>query len=236
MAKRPKRKPISNGNGLFRQQGERLDLNQATDAEAAAAFAELRESWRWDFGLAGLREFLADLPDPARCPGQQDERCCGFWRCTAEELARLGIAGCRGGKWKPLDDLEWYRAEIEREWASASHAVETGDANRAAGAALNIGIRMTQLDLKAPMPGDLSVEAEVYDRRDRQEKNRDAQRAAAESRTAKRAGLEQAIEDYLDGKPHASAREIARYMIVNQKTELGFERVRQVASKIKQSG
>jgi hypothetical protein len=211
MAKRPKRKPISNGNGLFRQQGERLDLNQATDAEAAAAFAELRESWRWDFGLAGLREFLADLPDPARCPGRQDERCCGFWRCTTEELARLGIAGCRGGKWKPLDDLEWYRAEIEREWASANHAVETGDANRAASAALNIGIRMTQLDLKAPVPDGPSVEDEVYQRRDIREKNRDAQRAAALKRVGtKPEKLAEKIRSYLDRRPNASARQIGR--------------------------
>lgn len=133
------------GSGMVRKTRNMIDLNEADPEIAAAAVNEFAASWRWDRSLRPLIAWLdTQLPALSACPGHDDVRCCGRWQWPAAE----GWPPCRGGKWRELEDLEWYIQDVHQRVGYLRAQVECGDTVGAAIFGVELGAAILQLQLK----------------------------------------------------------------------------------------
>lgn len=175
------------GTGLFRRHVRSVTLNVADTETVMESFRALNESevWLWHGQLRDWRAWLDDrLPDTRRCPGRNDDRCCGWWRLAEadeDELDRRAAIqeaafratgsepsegggrrtiewfrdrGCGGGSWRELDDLEWYIADAEWLFRIVEKRVAEADANAAAVYAIKLGNRLAQIEVKLKAEDD----------------------------------------------------------------------------------
>lgn len=175
------------GTGLFRRHVRSVALNVAETETVMESFRALNESeiWLWHGQLRDWRAWLDDrLPDTRRCPGRNDDRCCGWWRLAEAdeaELDRLAAIqeaafrstgsepsqgggrrtiehfrkeGCSGGQWRELDDLEWHIADAEWLYRIVEKRVAEADANAAAVYAIKLGNRLAQIEVKLKAEDD----------------------------------------------------------------------------------
>lgn len=217
------------GTGLFRRHVRSVALNVADAETVAESIRALNESeaWLWHGQLRDWRAWLDDrLPDTLRCPGRNDDRCCGWWRLAEADEAELERRaaiqeaafradgsepsdgggrrtiewfrekGCSGGSWRELDDLEWHVKEADWLYRMVEKRVAEADANAAAVFAVKLGNRLAQIEVK------LKAEEDALFGRAKREASASGGRA-----TRKRPDTERiaAVQAKLTGNPRLSA-------------------------------
>jgi hypothetical protein len=105
-------------------------------------------SWNWEWQLEEWRNWLDErLEEASRCPGRQDARCCGIWK-VADGTVISHKLSCNGGRWRELEDLEWFYRDADRLYGIVQQMVTKGDAWGAARFGIELGERLVQLELK----------------------------------------------------------------------------------------